>query len=160
MVQDLSPRPGGAYWGEVNSNIHRTLGSQGVITNGAVRDTEEVKALDFHFFSRGIEVSRGFAHLEDFNWPVTVLGIAVHPGDLIHADAVIVPLDAIDETLETAHWHPLTQKRLEGILRFPERRAQSWLRVQLHANAPPTAWRFAQLIGPITLMNSETALGV
>jgi 4-hydroxy-4-methyl-2-oxoglutarate aldolase len=94
IVQDLSDTPGGAYWGEVNSNIHLTLGSLGVITNGTVRDLEEVSLAGFHLFASGVSVSHGFAHLEDFNRPVTVFGMTVHPDDLIHADlhgAVVIP---------------------------------------------------------------------
>ncbi len=94
VLQDLSDTPGGAYWGEVNANIHLALGSQGVITNGTVRDVEEVKTSGFHFFASGMSVSHGFAHLEDFNRPVKVFGMTVYPNDLIHADrhgAVIIP---------------------------------------------------------------------
>jgi regulator of RNase E activity RraA len=94
VVQDLSESPGGAYWGEVNSSIHKALGSQGVITNGTVRDIEEVKRTGFHLFASGVQVSHGYAHLEDFNRPVQVFGMLVEPGDLIHADrhgAVIIP---------------------------------------------------------------------
>jgi 4-hydroxy-4-methyl-2-oxoglutarate aldolase len=105
VVQDLSERPGGAYWGEVNSNMHLALGSIGVITNGTVRDVPEVRATGFHFFSRGISVSHGFAHLEDFGQPVTVFGMAVRPGDLIHADshgAVVIPHEVAREVANTA----------------------------------------------------------
>ena len=94
VVQDLSEVPGGAYWGEVNSSIHLALGSRGVVTNGTVRDLDEVRATGFHLFSSGISVSHGFAHLEDFRLPVSVFGMTVHPGDLVHADrhgAVVIP---------------------------------------------------------------------
>jgi 4-hydroxy-4-methyl-2-oxoglutarate aldolase len=94
VVQDLSDQPGGAYWGEVNSSLHLALGSIGVITNGTVRDLKEVRETGFHLFASGVSVSHGFAHLEDFGKPVTVFGMTVRPGDLIHADrhgVVIVP---------------------------------------------------------------------
>jgi regulator of RNase E activity RraA len=94
VVQDLSEASGGAYWGEVNSSIHQSLGSQGVLTNGTVRDLEEVSRIGFHFFAMGVHVSHGHAHLEEFNRPVKVFGMMVRPGDLIHADrhgAVTIP---------------------------------------------------------------------
>lgn len=94
VAQDLSDIPGGAYWGEVNSNIHLALGADGVLTNGTVRDIVEVERLGFHLFSSGVSVSHGFAHLEDFGKPVSVFGMRVQPGDLIHADrhgAVVIP---------------------------------------------------------------------
>ena len=94
VVQDLSESPLGAYFGEVNASIHLALGSSGVITNGTVRDIQEIRSTGFQVFASDISVSHGFAHLEDFNRPVTVFGMVVHPGDLIHADqhgAVIIP---------------------------------------------------------------------
>ena len=82
----LSAAPGGAYRGEANASLHKALGSQGVITNGTVPDLDEVARIGFHFFARGVPVSHGYAHREDFNRPVQVFGMRVHPGDLIHAD--------------------------------------------------------------------------
>ncbi len=102
VVQDLSDRPLGAYFGEVNSCIHLALGSSGLITNGTVRDIQEVRATGFQVFASGVSVSHGFAHLEDFNRPVTVFGMIVHPGDLIHADqhgAVIIPQSIAREVI-------------------------------------------------------------
>jgi regulator of RNase E activity RraA len=94
VVQDLSAQPLGAYFGEVNSNIHLALGSMGVITNGTIRDIVEVRNTNFCVFASGLSVSHGYAHLEDFNRSVTVFGMTVHPGDLVHADqhgAVTIP---------------------------------------------------------------------
>jgi len=105
VIQDLSETPGGAYWGEVNANIHRALGSQGVITNGTVRDLDEVRPLGFHFFASGIQVSHGYAHLEDFDRPVKVFGMLVYPGDLVHADrhgAVVIPHHMAPKVAEAA----------------------------------------------------------
>jgi len=96
VVQDLDERPLGALWGEVNANIHRALGCIGVLTNGTVRDVDDVQPLGFHFFASGVAVSHVWAYPEDFNKPVTVDGMTVHPGDLVHADkhgAITIPLE-------------------------------------------------------------------
>ena len=46
IVQDLDkPRVIGSFWGEVNSNCHRALGCIGSITDGAVRDVDEIRAM-------------------------------------------------------------------------------------------------------------------
>jgi 4-hydroxy-4-methyl-2-oxoglutarate aldolase len=105
VVQDLSHVPLGAYFGEVNSNIHLALGSEGVITNGAVRDIEEVRGTNFKVFASGASVSHGFAHLEDFNRSVKIFGMTVLPGDLIHADqhgAVVIPRSIAGELAAAA----------------------------------------------------------
>jgi 4-hydroxy-4-methyl-2-oxoglutarate aldolase len=103
VIQDLSEVPGGAYWGEVNSSIHLALGSRGVITNGTVRDLDEVRPIGFHLFASGVSVSHGFAHLEDFLAPVRVFGVTVRSGDLIHADrhgAVVIPNEIVGHVAE------------------------------------------------------------
>jgi regulator of RNase E activity RraA len=122
VVQDLSEVPGGAYWGEVNANIHRALGSQGVITNGTVRDIEEVQRLGFHFFASGVQVSHGHAHLEDFNRPVKVFDILVHPGDLIHADrhgAVVIPEEIAERVAEAALQIEADEKPMISVCQSP-----------------------------------------
>ena len=97
VMQDLDQPPGvGAYFGEVQSSIHRRLGCVGVVTNGHVRDLDEVHPLGFHYFAGGVCVSHAYVHLIDFGGPVKVGGTVVHTGDLIHADkhgVLIVPAE-------------------------------------------------------------------
>lgn len=115
VVQDLSTVPGGAYWGEVNASLHKSLGSLGVITNGTVRDLEEVRKVGFHFFAFGVQVSHGYAHLEDFDVPVEVFGMKVNPGDLIHADqhgAVVVPHEIAREVAAAARGIEVSEKAM------------------------------------------------
>ena len=103
VVQDLDQPPGGALWGEVNANIHRALGCIGVLTDGTVRDLDEVRPIGFHFFASGVAVSHGFAFPQDFNQPVVVDGMKVSPGDLIHADkhgAITIPVEHVRALLE------------------------------------------------------------
>lgn len=95
VVQDLAATPCGAYWGEINASLHKALGSSGVITNGTVRDLDEVERIGFHFFAAGAQVSHGYAHLENFGTDVEIFGMRVSDGDLVHADrhgAVVIPI--------------------------------------------------------------------
>jgi 4-hydroxy-4-methyl-2-oxoglutarate aldolase len=95
VIQDLDQPCGiGSFWGEVNGNIHRALGCVGAVTNGGVRDLEEVRALGFQFLASAAIVSHAFVHLVDFGIPVKVGGLWVQPGDLIYADrhgAIVIP---------------------------------------------------------------------
>jgi 4-hydroxy-4-methyl-2-oxoglutarate aldolase len=94
IVEDLDDPPAGAYFGEVNSNIHKALGCVGIITDGCVRDTDEVRGLQFPLWARSIAVTHAHCHLDDFEIPVTVGGLRVAPGDLVHADrhgALVIP---------------------------------------------------------------------
>ena len=87
VVQDLDkPRTIGSFWGEVNSNIHRALGCVGTITDGAVRDLDEMTNAGFKALARRLCV--GHAHVTPVRWgePVEVFGQTIRPGQLIHAD--------------------------------------------------------------------------
>jgi 4-hydroxy-4-methyl-2-oxoglutarate aldolase len=87
VVEDRDDPPAhGAMWGEVQSSIFQALGCEGAITDGCVRDLKEVRELGFHFFARGPGVSHAYVHVTSAGEPVTIAGLTVHPGDLIHAD--------------------------------------------------------------------------
>jgi len=86
VLQDVDPEPTGSFWGEVQVSIHRSLGCVGVVTNGGVRDLDEVKSLDFEYFSSCLLVSHAYIHLDAVDCPVEVGGLTVRPGDLLHAD--------------------------------------------------------------------------
>lgn len=87
MIQDLDkPRVIGSFWGEVNANTHRALGCVGTITDGAVRDLDEMANAGFKALARRMCV--GHAHSWPVRWgcEVEVFGRKVRPGQLIHAD--------------------------------------------------------------------------
>ncbi|HYB72054.1 MAG TPA: RraA family protein [Candidatus Sulfotelmatobacter sp.] len=87
VMQDLdNPRPVGAFWGEVQANVHRALGCVGTISDGGVRDLDEVRRLGFHFFAPHVLVSHAYVHIVKMGLPVVVGGITVRPGDLLHGD--------------------------------------------------------------------------
>jgi 4-hydroxy-4-methyl-2-oxoglutarate aldolase len=86
VVQDLDRQPIGSMWGEVNGSIHKALGCIGTVTDGGVRDLDEVRAMGFHCFASCVLVSHAYIHLVDFGNPVKIGGVVVKPGDIIHGD--------------------------------------------------------------------------
>ena len=96
VIQDLDDERGyGSFWGEVNSNIHKGLGCDAVITNGSVRDIPDI-AEGFQMLADRIGPSHAFVHVIDFARPVAVAGMRVSDGDVIHVDqhgAVVIPQD-------------------------------------------------------------------
>lgn len=98
IMQDLDDPPGhGAFWGEVQSNVHQALGALGVVTSGSIRDIPQI-APGFQMLAGSIGPSHAHVHVVDFGVDVSVHGMAVSSGDLIHADrhgAVVVPLDGL-----------------------------------------------------------------
>ena len=93
----------GAEFGEVTATIHRKLGCVGHITSGCPRDLDEVKALGFQLFGLGPCVSHAYVRLVDFGKPVTLGGVTIRSGDLLHADrhgVCIVPLEIAPKLAE------------------------------------------------------------
>ncbi|MEW6306797.1 MAG: RraA family protein [Verrucomicrobiota bacterium] len=87
VVQDLDkPHTLGAFWGEVNSNTHRALGCVGTITDGAIRDLDEMTNAGFKAIARRLCVGHAFNHPVRWNCEVEVFGRKIQPGQLIHAD--------------------------------------------------------------------------
>ena len=87
----------GAFWGEVQSNVHKALGCLGVVTSGSIRDIPMI-APGFQMLAGSIVPSHAYVHVVDFAIDVTVHGMAVQSGNLIHADrhgAIVVPADKI-----------------------------------------------------------------
>src|ERR1700730_7205178 len=100
VIEDLDDEVGyGAFWGEVQSNIHKALGCLGVVTNGSIRDIPMI-APGFQMLAGALSPSHAYTHVEDFGIPVTVHGMKVASGYLIHAGqhgAIVVPLDIVDK---------------------------------------------------------------
>ena len=97
VIQDIDgPDAGfGAFWGEVQSNVHKALGCLGVITDGSIRDIPQW-APGFQALAGSIGPSHAYVHAETFGGEVRVAGMTVRSNDLIHADrhgAVVIPLD-------------------------------------------------------------------
>ncbi|HRK19432.1 MAG TPA: RraA family protein [Hyphomicrobiaceae bacterium] len=95
VLQDLDgPDVGfGAFWGEVQSTVHKALGCAGVITDGCIRDIPQW-APGLPVLAGSIAPSHARVHLADFGKQVRVAGMVVKSGDLIHADrhgAVVIP---------------------------------------------------------------------
>jgi regulator of RNase E activity RraA len=100
VVQDLDPEPSGAMFGEVQGRVHRAIGAVGLVTNGAVRDVTELTAIGFPVLGGAIRVSHGYPHFVEVDVPVTVAGLEVRPGDLLHGDRHGVQLIPADVDLE------------------------------------------------------------
>lgn len=96
VIHDRDEKPLGSFWGEVNGSIARGLGAVGVVTDGTVRDLDEVREMGFQFLSREVSVSHAYVHAEALGTTIEISGMKVSPGDLIAADkhgAIQIPLE-------------------------------------------------------------------
>ena len=96
VIQDIDQNPGfGAFWGEVNSNIHKALGVIGVLTNGSVRDLD-VLSEGFQILAGKIGPAHAYVRIEETGIPISIFGMEVKHNDLLHADrhgAVVIPAE-------------------------------------------------------------------
>jgi len=99
VIEDKDEPAGyGAFWGEVQTNVHKALGCLGTVTNGSIRDLAAV-AGGFQMLAGSIAPSHAYVHIVEFDLSVTIHSMEVQSGDLIHADrhgAVVVPVENID----------------------------------------------------------------
>jgi len=106
VIEDIDyPECIGAYWGEINTKVHKGFGLTGALTNGVVRDLGDL-AEDFPVVAGSIGPSHGFVHVREIDTPVSVFGITVSPGDLVHADrhgAVVIPNEVIPILKDAVH---------------------------------------------------------
>lgn len=116
VIQDIDEQRGyGAFWGEVNSAIHLGLGCVGLITDGGVRDLPDI-APGFQMLAGRVIPSHAHVHVVDFGHSITVAGMRVADGDLIHADqhgAVVIPHDVAHQVKDAAQ---LIQRRERVII--------------------------------------------
>lgn len=106
VVQDLDkPSTYGSFWGEVNSNAHKALGCVGTITDGAIRDLDEMNNAGFKALARRLSVGHAYSTPVKWNCEVEVFGRKVLPGQLIHADKhgfLAIPDEDIENLLDAA----------------------------------------------------------
>jgi regulator of RNase E activity RraA len=98
ILQDLDAKEGyGAFWGEVQTTVHKALGCIGCVTNGSFRDLDML-APGFQIVGGRVGPSHSWVHTVDYGKPVDVFGMAVVHDDVIHADfhgAVVIPADCV-----------------------------------------------------------------
>lgn len=100
VVEDVDyPNCIAGWWGEVHVAVHKGLGMAGAVTNGVMRDLD-VMDDGFPVLAGSIGPSHGFVHVVDLGQPVSIMGMRVTQGELIHADrhgCVVIPDDVIPD---------------------------------------------------------------
>lgn len=98
VIQDIDDRPGfGAFWGEVQTTVHKALGVLGCVTNGSFRDLDML-APGFLIIGGRIGPSHAHIHMVQMNCDANIFGMLVRHDDVVHADfhgAVVIPAEAV-----------------------------------------------------------------
>ena len=119
VIEDVDSKPGrGALVGRMHVTILKALGCCGVVTNGAIRGIQQFEKLMMPAFARNVSVSHAYVHIIETGVQVSIAGIRINPGDLIHGDAnglVNIPVGLADRIPETVQ---KIRRREELIQRF------------------------------------------
>ena len=108
LVIDNGGRPGVNSFGGIAAFSARHQGMAGCVIDGCTRDVDEMQALNFPVYGRGIVQTsvRQRIFFEGYDMPVNLGGVDVHLGDYIFGDVngvVVVPRSRVKEVLEVAH---------------------------------------------------------
>lgn len=95
----------GAFWGEINTSVHKGFGLNGALTNGVMRDLGDMPE-GFPVIAGSVGPSHGFVHVKEIATPVTIFGLRIEDGELVHADrhgALVIPAEYLDELAAGIH---------------------------------------------------------
>ena len=107
-------------WGEVAASLYTALGCTAGLTNGPVRDLDEMEAIGFQTFAGGPGVGGGFVDVLETGEPVHIGGVTIRSGDLLHGDRhgiVKVPLDLVEALPGAIRAHEEIERRVIAVCR-------------------------------------------
>jgi 4-hydroxy-4-methyl-2-oxoglutarate aldolase len=123
VFQDFDDPAIGATFGEVMCSTYQAFGSVGLITSGAGRDLEQVRAMRYPVFTGGTICSHGYCHILHIGLPVRVGGLVVNTGDLLHGDlngVTRIPLEIADQVPEIAAEFVAAERLVIDFVRSPD----------------------------------------
>ena len=68
------------------TTMFKACGAVGVVTNGPSRDVDEIRPMNFQYLMSGVTPGHGNMAIRAVNVPVSVAGMDVAPGEIIHMD--------------------------------------------------------------------------
>jgi regulator of RNase E activity RraA len=123
VFQELGPQPNrAAHCGEIMATAFGRLGAIGLVSDCAVRDVPEVRALKFHYFARGSVASHAHFKIVRVGVPVQILGVEIRPGDVVHGDEnglIQIPRDALERLPAAVENVRARERRLLDLMRSP-----------------------------------------
>ncbi len=109
------------YWGDLMTLGAKTQGVAGLVIDACVRDAEDIEALDFPVFSRGLCIrGTGSQGIGSLNQPIAMGEIIVYPGDIIVGDrdgVVCIPQHRVEEAIANAYAREEKEERVRIELR-------------------------------------------
>ncbi len=115
--------------GGISASVGKRQGEAGAVVDGAVRDIDHSRRIGYPVWSSSVSPVTGKWRIETVgvDRPVTIAGVAVHPGDLVIADecgVCFVPFSRAAEVLRVAQrlasWEEERLKKLSSGMSLEE----------------------------------------
>lgn len=130
VFKDIGPAPRkSAHLGEVMATIAARLGVVGIVTDGGLRDIVEVKQVGLQCFAKGLVPAHGNPRLIEVGVPVTIDGVRIEPGDLLHGDAngvTAIPREIAGQVAQAAAEVRAEEAQLMAYVRSPDFKVEEY----------------------------------
>lgn len=107
IIADCQGGYEGGYWGDLLTMGAIEQGKKGLVIDGCIRDADEIEALDFPIFCRGLAIrGTGKDGAGTLNESIVIGTVTINPGDIIVGDrdgVVVVPKERLAEAIELSH---------------------------------------------------------
>ncbi len=107
VVLDNGGRIYCTIWGDIMTRLSKRKGLAGTIIDGACRDVDSIRELNYPVFSRGtyMVTCKGRIQPAGIQEPINICNVLVQPGDFVLADdsgVLIIPQKKSEEIIELA----------------------------------------------------------
>jgi len=101
--------------GDGTAKFLQSVGAVGAVTNGRIRDISGLMTIPFPVYCRGTVVHHCALRFTEIDCPVSVGGITVNPGDIIHASdegVIRIPPASAQAPIDKAPLHEKSQRQM------------------------------------------------
>ncbi len=138
VIEDVDAHPGrGALVGPAHACILKALGFTGVVTTGALRGQRKFAEIGLGAYSGNLSPSHAYCHVLEVGTPVTVAGVRIETGELIHGDQdgiVCIPPGLVPDVPHAARHFMERERRICAFCSGPGFSREK-LRPMIQANA-------------------------
>jgi 4-hydroxy-4-methyl-2-oxoglutarate aldolase len=138
VFQDVDDPPIAATFGEIMCATYQAFGAIGLITSGAGRDLQQVRAMNFTVFASSTVCAHGYSAILRLHEQVMVGGVLVCSDDLLHADCngvTTIPLEIAADVADAVAEYAACEAIILGALRESALTANQLANVHTEARA-------------------------
>lgn len=121
LVVDTTSYVEAGFWGDIMTAAAQHRGVAGLVTDGAVRDSEDISSLGFPIFCQALCIKATTKScLGTINIPILMAGVVINPGDLIVGDAdgvTVVAKEDVPWVIEKARQREEKEAKVSQLLK-------------------------------------------